>query len=263
MKKLAIAIAVAGLIGTPAFAADMAAKAPPPAPAPQMPSWTGFYFGFHLGAAWQSSTNMTFFDPGGFFAPESMSDSADARFLGGFQGGYNWQFAPAWVIGAEGDVSWTRLNSRGTITPLIGPVGAAGGTSLTMSETTDWLASIRGRLGFTGWYNTMLYVTGGGAWANIGNSGLVTVGPPTAGAGAFFAAPANISSIVSGWVVGGGAEYMLTPNILLRAEYLYYKFDDSANAFATFTPPAGTEAAIYHWSSNNIQVARVGASFKF
>jgi len=34
MKKLAIIITVAGLIGTPASAADMAVKAPPPAPAP-------------------------------------------------------------------------------------------------------------------------------------------------------------------------------------------------------------------------------------
>jgi outer membrane immunogenic protein len=32
MKKLAIAIAAIALIGTPAFAADIAVKAPPPAP---------------------------------------------------------------------------------------------------------------------------------------------------------------------------------------------------------------------------------------
>ena len=44
MKKLATAIAAIALIGTPAFAADMAVKAPPPAPAPvPVFSWTGFY----------------------------------------------------------------------------------------------------------------------------------------------------------------------------------------------------------------------------
>ncbi len=42
MKLLATAIAVAGLVGTPAFAADMAVKAPPPLPEPVY-SWTGFY----------------------------------------------------------------------------------------------------------------------------------------------------------------------------------------------------------------------------
>jgi hypothetical protein len=42
MKKLATAIAAVALIGTPAFAADMAVKAPPPAPAhsgAQLSSW--------------------------------------------------------------------------------------------------------------------------------------------------------------------------------------------------------------------------------
>jgi len=34
MKKLLTTIAALALIGTPAFAADMAVKAPPPAPAP-------------------------------------------------------------------------------------------------------------------------------------------------------------------------------------------------------------------------------------
>jgi len=46
MKKLAIAIAAIALIGTPAFAADMAVKAPPPVPAPPPNfNWTGFYIG--------------------------------------------------------------------------------------------------------------------------------------------------------------------------------------------------------------------------
>jgi outer membrane immunogenic protein len=47
MKKLATVIAAIALIGTPAFAADMAVKAPPPAPAP-VPTWTGFYGGIQF-----------------------------------------------------------------------------------------------------------------------------------------------------------------------------------------------------------------------
>ena len=50
MKKLATAIATSALIATPAFAADMAVKAPPPAPAPVY-SWTGFYLGGNIGAS--------------------------------------------------------------------------------------------------------------------------------------------------------------------------------------------------------------------
>ena len=50
MKKLATAIAVIALIATPAFAADMAVKAPPPPPAPVY-SWTGWYAGVNAGAS--------------------------------------------------------------------------------------------------------------------------------------------------------------------------------------------------------------------
>jgi len=48
MKKLATAIAAIALIGTPAFTADMAVKAPPPALEPVF-GWTGFYVGAELG----------------------------------------------------------------------------------------------------------------------------------------------------------------------------------------------------------------------
>jgi outer membrane immunogenic protein len=52
MKKLATCVIVAaGLIGTPAFAADMAVKAPPPAPAPVY-NWTGWYVGGNVGYSW-------------------------------------------------------------------------------------------------------------------------------------------------------------------------------------------------------------------
>ena len=51
MKKLLIAgAALTALIGTPALAADMALKAPPP-PAPVL-SWTGGYVGINGGYGW-------------------------------------------------------------------------------------------------------------------------------------------------------------------------------------------------------------------
>ena len=52
MKNAAIKIAViAALIGTPALAADMAVKAPPPVSASAY-SWTGFYVGGNVGYGW-------------------------------------------------------------------------------------------------------------------------------------------------------------------------------------------------------------------
>jgi len=52
MKRLlACAVAALGLIGTPALAADMALKAPPPPAAVPVYNWTGFYVGGFISGA--------------------------------------------------------------------------------------------------------------------------------------------------------------------------------------------------------------------
>jgi outer membrane immunogenic protein len=51
MKKLLTAIAAIALIGTPAFAADVAVKAPPSPPPAPVYNWTGFYVGGNIGAS--------------------------------------------------------------------------------------------------------------------------------------------------------------------------------------------------------------------
>src|SRR6478609_7204405 len=82
----------------------------PPAVAPApvvVPTWTGFYIGVHGGAAWQSTPNWTFFDPNGALVALPINGGNPALGgVGGFQAGYNWQFAPSWVVGVEGDISW-------------------------------------------------------------------------------------------------------------------------------------------------------------
>ena len=40
-----------------------------------------------------------------------------------------------------------------------------------MSAADDWLASVRGRVGFVGWNNTLFYVSGGVASASIEDKG--------------------------------------------------------------------------------------------
>jgi outer membrane immunogenic protein len=112
MKRVAVAVlagvaAVVGL-GHAASAADLAIPPPPPPP----PSWTGFYIGVHAGAAWQSSKDWNFVDPFGHILPVTLTGSAPLGAVGGIQGGYNWQFAPAWVLGVEGDISWSSLGDN-------------------------------------------------------------------------------------------------------------------------------------------------------
>src|SRR4051812_35335071 len=105
MKKLLLATVALVALGAPALAADMAArpytKAPPPVMAP-IYNWTGFYIGGHIGAAFGNDNN---------FNGLVVGNNNDARFLGGVQGGFDYQFAPNWVLGAEAQYSWLSGNA--------------------------------------------------------------------------------------------------------------------------------------------------------
>jgi outer membrane immunogenic protein len=266
MKRIAIALlagvtAIAGL-GYSASAADLAVKALPPAPV--LPSWTGFYIGVHAGAAWQSAQQWAFFDPNapgdGVLSPLNLSGSPSLGAVGGIQGGYNWQFAPAWVVGVEGDISWASLGDHRSSVLFTAAGAPVPGSSVSMSANTQWLSSVRGKFGFTGWWNTMFYATGGVAWANTEYSAFVTNS-----ATGTLQSNTSFNQTKSGWVIGGGAEWMATTNILLRAEYLYYSIDNGTTGSAAVFPPNAIVPAPfqYTWNKYNVQVARIAASYKF
>src|ERR1700735_4820627 len=88
MKKLLLASAAIVAFAAPAFAADLPARTYTKAPAYTAPAvvynWTGFYIGGHVGGAFGGSS----------------LESSDARFLGGVQGGFDYQFSSHWVLGA-------------------------------------------------------------------------------------------------------------------------------------------------------------------
>jgi outer membrane immunogenic protein len=132
MKRLANIIAVAGLIGTPAFAADLPVKAPPP---PPPPTWTGWYAGANLGYSWGNARTEEIglasivSAPtlgGGITNPFEFLDTRTQRLtgvIGGIQGGYNYQIWNVWVLGWEADLQGS--GERGTdsfFTPFFGSV---------------------------------------------------------------------------------------------------------------------------------------------
>ena len=90
MKKLLLGAATLIALAAPAVAADIPARTYSRAPAYTAPAvvynWTGFYIGGHVGGA---------------FAGDNSLQSSDARFMGGVQGGFDYQFSQNWVIGAE------------------------------------------------------------------------------------------------------------------------------------------------------------------
>ncbi len=257
MKSLATAITAIALIGTPAFAADMAVKAPLPAPAPVY-NWTGWYAGVNLGASFGRVKTDFNADPvtlGGILTIPGFSQSDilyPDGFIGGGQIGYNWQVSPIWVIGLEADIqgalekdsaSFTKPFSvtqplDSGLTPLfVEPTVSATGTSvLNYTAKIDWFGTVRGRVGYLWGDGTVLsYVTGGLAYGKVELDATSTVSGTVTSSGLGAPAPLpfsvthviNQSEIKTGWVVGFGTEgKLLIPNWTYKIETLYIDFGD-------------------------------------
>lgn len=169
---LGLGLATTGLAAAyPAQAADIYRREPPPpvveAPREYIPAigWTGFYIGGNIGANWPSDDL------------ELLDD--DAKLIGGGHVGFNWQSPSNWVFGVEGDANF--------------------------SDDFDYLASVRGRLGYA-FGRTLVYGTGGAAFAGFN----------------------DFIDDETGWVAGGGFETKVRDNMSLGVEALYYNFDEAS-----------------------------------
>jgi outer membrane immunogenic protein len=109
-------------------------------------SWTGCYIGGHIGGGWGRKTvsipDLAFTAgvppgtlPPGFSVPCVTGNTSGV--LGGGQVGCNYQFAPNWVIGIEGDGSAADI--KGGITDTVSFAGIP--ITGTANARTDWLAT--------------------------------------------------------------------------------------------------------------------------
>ena len=230
-KFLFASSAIAALmIAAPATAADMPVKYRPPPPPVPVFTWTGFYVGAHLGGAWGTtkstlnSVSVDFNCPvvetvelalvllcprdrtlSGFSIP--ISQTQTNGFLGGVQGGYNWQLAPWAVIGVEAQFSWTDL--KGT-SPCV--------LVLACSTEHDWITTLAGRFGVT-YDRLLLYVKGGVAWSKVTYSASLSLGSP-------FDFTTSVSDTRFGPMFGAGLEYAFWGNWSAKIEYNYIDFRD-------------------------------------
>ena len=282
MKKLflgSVALVALGL-GAPAFAADRAVPvyAPPPPPVPVY-TWSGCYAGANAGTSTGRSTQTTvansILTPGALgvpgpaplavargpvIAPVPVGSSIAgdlnlSGFIGGFQGGCNYQMG-MWVVGAEVDGMATNKEGQNFETGLAQSLGA--GRANWVSQTQErWLVTARGKLGlagFWGWDKSMVYVTGGAAWAKIDTSEFLV--------GAQTATGVQQSDTRTGWTLGAGYEYALGYGWSIKGEYLYVKFDD----YQTFNIPTfgGTGLNIAPRNNKlNDNIFRAGMNYKF
>jgi outer membrane immunogenic protein len=197
-----------------ASAADLPMVTKAPIAEPALPSWAGFYLGIEGGGAFGNSNQI---DDGPLgFGPSSAGYRVSGGLVGG-TAGYNFQAGP-WVFGLETDLSWADVTGHANEIPPF--------TTSTVEMTKEhWLATWRGRLGWTPSNGILLYATGGAALASVEASITTT-------------APFTLSQTNARWggTVGAGAEAMLGRGWSAKAEYLYVKLQ-SSTYFPS--PPAG------------------------
>jgi outer membrane immunogenic protein len=177
----------------------------------------------------------------------------------GGQIGYNWQMG-AWVFGIEGDYDGVSISGTGS---AIFPSRLAPGhtDAFTATEKINWLASLRGRVGYAFGLG-MLYFTGGGAWEGVTTDATISA---NTGVHIFSeSAAGSFSATRSGFVVGTGYEVMIDRNWTARAEYLFYDFGKSdTNSLALpscMVPGCGVNIAN---GGNHVNEFRLGVNYKF
>jgi outer membrane immunogenic protein len=183
VKWTLLITAALAVVSTASSAADLPVKAPVRAAETTAYNWTALYIGGHIGGAFVGTD---------FFGNDN------ARFMGGGQIGFDYQFASPWVFGVEANYSFVDSNG--------------GGAAFFANRN---LGSVTGRLGYA-WGPALLYAKGGYAWADTRHSfGFTETGE-------------------NGYTVGGGVEYLFAPSWSTKIEYQYYNFGD--NTFVTAPP---------------------------
>jgi outer membrane immunogenic protein len=211
-KFLAAAVSFAAIImaAAPASAADMAVKAPPPAPLPVIYNWSGFYIGANGG--WAQSRNCL--DLVNVVVLGTFAEGCNERSGGvvGGQIGYRWQ-ANQWVFGVEAQGDWADLSS--TRNSLLDP-------TLSLRTKTDGIGLFTGQIGYA-WNAALLYVKGGAA---------VTSNRFSIHDNLFAGVElASASATRWGGVVGVGFEYGFSPNWSVGLEYDHLFMGDANNSF--------------------------------
>lgn len=186
---------------------------------PVLWSWTGGYFGAHVGGGYGRTS---FSDP---YGPSIYGDVVDTpMFLLGGQIGYNRQ-KDNWIFGVEVGASGAASDGTNTCLAVSGSV-----VSATCNASPNIFFTGTGRLGyaFGSQGHTLAYLKGGVAWQH--NQGDVLNNRE------FSWAPQNVTQFEYGRVggtIGAGVEQAITPAWSVGLEYDYLWFGGPGVA----TPP--------------------------
>jgi outer membrane immunogenic protein len=217
--------------------------------APESPSWTGGYIGVTGGYGWgDSDFEADVVDSADNTSIIGSSDgSIDVDgFLLGAQAGYDFDFGNGMVLGAVGDMAWSDMDGDTCVNNAPGCVGDPD-DSYGFAEI-DWLATVRVRAGFsTG--SALFYGTGGLAIADADASATFIEGA---------ADPRRSDSNTHfGWVIGAGAEYRMTENMSLGAEYLHVELGREEYAMR------GTAVDVLSDSDLTLDILKASVNYRF
>ncbi len=291
LKLTLLAAAAFPLLVPTARAADLPALKAPPAPPPAF-TWTGLYLGMNFGYTWSASPSITALSANlvdrslfGWGPPSALSASGTTGanldgFLAGGGIGYNWQFYDRFVAGLEADLEGAGVRGGGGLSNIVPnpealPLHLGTGFAVTgakLNRNLEYISTVRGRLGYAAWPNLLLYVTGGLAFGGVSESATFgqNLRPSFLAAGE---AKGSAFENRTGWTLGAGGEYALTPALSAKFEYLYYDLGSKTLTNAEISPltaqgalgllPTFVANATNVSTRFNGQVLRAGLNYRF
>jgi len=231
--------------------------------------FNGFYVGANAGGAFGhfDAKLQTVFSPTGYFATTSVPAIANVGHQkiepNGFSAGGGAGFGHQWdnfYFGLEGDFQTMSLSGSKTGTATY-PCCAPTAFTITQTAETNWLFTLRPRVGWVFNNKVLLYQTVGAAFTKIKYTALFTDTFATAHESAAF------DESTLGYAVGGGLEWKLSPHWSVKGEYLYLGFgqaDIPSQNLTAFTPPIPFPSNIFtHTVDLTTHLARGGINFRF
>jgi outer membrane immunogenic protein len=264
MKRLLMGIAAVALVlSTSTFAADLAPYTKAPVYVAPVYNWTGFYIGGNVGYSWGRSSDLSTLSNGAgtiLFA-DAVNSNMDGV-VGGGQAGYNWQMS-SWLFGFEADIQGTGQRGDhpftcgiGVCTPPFGVVAVFPGPAVpvALSQKLEWFGTVRGRVGVLATPTILLYATGGLAYGNVQSSAVIGG-----------VATGSVNDTRVGWTVGAGVEGAIgNSNWTAKLEYLYMDLGTTGGVFATAIPALGGGTLVGGYSSRiTDNIVRVGLNYRF
>ncbi|WP_273759897.1 outer membrane protein [Bartonella sp. ML70XJBT.G] len=223
-------------------------------------SWTGFYIGAQIGGF---SSKIDLKDKDKDTSVFKDLSPKLSGLIGGFYAGSNFDLGNGIILGVETDMTWSGKKDvrvvAGTETPetkagTVTPVTVGNSTNRAAVDVSEgvgfkqkWAGATRVRIGFAAADRIMPYVAGGVAYTQLEAAhGSVKVGDKT-----FVAGASDETATMVGFTIGGGIDFAMTDNVLLRAEYRYSDYGKK-KFFA--------EEKEYYFKTNDF---RVGVAYKF